>query len=141
MFTHLRKAKKFTEQRAKFYAAQVYLALRYLHDLGYVYRDLKPENILFDVDGYIKVSDYGLCKLLKPGEKTYSLVGTPDYVSPEVIINKGQTFTTDWWSFGILIYEMIYGSPPFYNRDHEKMFHDILNRELFFDNSKVDSSP
>lgn len=141
MFTHLRKAKKFTEQRAKFYAAQVYLALRYLHDLGYVYRDLKPENILFDVDGYIKVSDYGLCKLLKPGEKTYSLVGTPDYVSPEVIINKGQTFTTDWWSFGILIFEMIYGSPPFYNRDHEKMFHDILNRELFFDNSKVDSSP
>ena len=128
MFTHLRKAKRFSEQRAKFYAAQVYLALHYLHELGYVCRDLKPENILFDVDGYIKVSDYGLCKLLKPGEKTYSLVGTPDYVSPEVIINKGQTFTTDWWSFGILIFEMIYGSPPFYNRDREKMFHDILNR-------------
>lgn len=78
---------------------------------------------------------------MKPGEKTYSLVGTPDYVSPEVIINKGQTFTTDWWSFGILIFEMIYGSPPFYNHDHEKMFHDILNRELFFDNSKVNASP
>ena len=78
---------------------------------------------------------------MKPGEKTYSLVGTPDYVSPEVIINNGQTFTTDLWSFGILIFEMIYGSPPFYNHDHEKMFHDILNRELFFDNSKVNASP
>lgn len=81
MFTHLRKAKKFNEKRAKFYAAQVYLALRYLHDLGYVYRDLKPENILFEPDGYIKISDYGLAKNLKPNEKTYSLAGTPDYVS------------------------------------------------------------
>jgi len=62
MFTHLRKAKKFNEKRSKFYAAQVYLAINYLHELGYVYRDLKPENILFDVDGYLKVSDYGLAK-------------------------------------------------------------------------------
>lgn len=67
MFTHLRKAKRFSEARAKFYAAQVYLAINYLHELGYVYRDLKPENILFDTDGYLKVSDYGLCKFLKPG--------------------------------------------------------------------------
>lgn len=81
MFTHLRKAKKFNENRAKFYAAQVYLALKYLHDLGYVYRDLKPENILFETDGYIKISDYGLAKNLKPNEKTFSLAGTPDYVS------------------------------------------------------------
>lgn len=123
------------------------MALRYLHDLGYIYRDLKPENILFETDGYIKVSDYGLAKNMKPNEKTYSLAGTPDYVSnftfklgPEVILSKGQTFPTDWWAFGILIFEMIYGSPPFYNRDHEKMFTDILNRELFFDNSKVQAS-
>ena len=81
MFTHLRKCKKFTEKRAKFYAAQVFLAVQYLHDLGFVYRDLKPENILFETDGYLKVSDYGLAKELKPGEKTYSLAGTPDYVS------------------------------------------------------------
>lgn len=67
MFTHLRKAKKFNENRAKFYAAQVYLGIRYLHDLGYIYRDLKPENILFEPDGYIKISDYGLAKNLKPG--------------------------------------------------------------------------
>lgn len=81
MFTHLRKCKRFTEKRAKFYAAQVFLALNYLHELGFVYRDLKPENILFETDGYLRVSDYGLAKELKPGEKTFSLVGTPDYVS------------------------------------------------------------
>ncbi len=81
MFTHLRKSKKFPEKRAKFYAAQVFLAINYLHELGFVYRDLKPENILFDIDGYLKVSDYGLAKELKQGEKTYSLAGTPDYVS------------------------------------------------------------
>ena len=141
MFTHLRKNKRFPESRAKFYAAQVFMALNYLHKLGYVYRDLKPENILFETDGYLKISDFGLAKFLKPGEKTYSLAGTPDYVSPEVILNTGQTFSTDWWSFGILISEMIYGTPPFYNRDHEKMFQDILNREIFFDNSKVEASP
>ena len=67
MFTHLRKDKRFPEHRAKFYAGQVFLALSYLHNLGYVYRDLKPENILFDIDGYIKISDYGLAKHLKPG--------------------------------------------------------------------------
>lgn len=86
------------------------------------------------------MSDYGLCKHLKPGEKTYSLVGTPDYVSPEVIINKGQSFTTDWWSFGILIYEMIFGSPPFYSKDTEKMYHDIINREVSFERFKVETS-
>ena len=67
MFTHLRKCKRFTEKRAKFYATQVFLAIQYLHELGYVYRDLKPENILFETDGYLKVSDYGLAKYLKPG--------------------------------------------------------------------------
>ena len=67
MFTHLRKNKKFSQNRAKFYAAQVFLGLNYLHNLGYVYRDLKPENILFDIDGYLKISDFGLAKFLKPG--------------------------------------------------------------------------
>ena len=67
MFTHLRKIKRFPQKRAKFYAAQVFSALNYLHELGYVYRDLKPENILLDVDGYLKITDYGLAKELKPG--------------------------------------------------------------------------
>jgi serum/glucocorticoid-regulated kinase 2 len=80
LFKLLRKVKRFPESQAKFFAAQVYLAIAYLHDMGYIYRDLKPENILLEIDGYIKLSDYGLAKQLKPGEKTNSLVGTPEYV-------------------------------------------------------------
>ncbi len=81
MFSKIRRDKKFPEKRVKFYAAQVFLAIEYLHSMGFVYRDLKPENILFDMNGYIKVSDYGLAKELKKGEKTYSLTGTASYLS------------------------------------------------------------
>ena len=77
LFKHLKKSKRFSERQTKFYAAQVYQALSYLHDQGYIYRDLKPENILMDVDGYIKLSDYGLAKELPAGGKTNSFVGTP----------------------------------------------------------------
>lgn len=80
LFKHLKHVKKFKENQTKFYAAQVYLALAYLHDKGYIYRDLKPENILMDTDGYLKLSDYGLAKELTKGGKTYSFVGTPEYV-------------------------------------------------------------
>lgn len=93
MFSKIRKQKRFSEDRAKFYAAQIFLALDYLHSMGYIYRDLKPENILFDIDGYIKVSDYGLSKKINPGEKAYSITGTPSYLSimynyegPEVLL-------------------------------------------------------
>lgn len=81
MFSRIKKDKSFSEKRTKFYAAQIFLALEELHSLGYVYRDLKPENVLFDSNGYIKVSDYGLAKELKKGEKTYSLTGTASYLS------------------------------------------------------------
>lgn len=77
LYKLLKKSKKFTETQTKFYAAQVYQALAYLHDHNYIYRDLKPENILMDIDGYIKVSDYGLAKELPANTKTYSFVGTP----------------------------------------------------------------
>ena len=116
MFSRIKKQKTFPEERAKFYAAQVFLALEELHKIGFAYRDLKPENILFDTNGYLKVSDFGLSKELKKGEKTYSLTGTASYLSPEVILNEGHTFTVDWWALGILIFEMIYGTPPFYCR-------------------------
>lgn len=86
MFSLLRKQKRFPEGRARFYAAQVFLALQYLHKMGYVYRDLKPENILFDTNGYLKVSDYGLSKRLQAGEKTYSITGTASYLSKPRII-------------------------------------------------------
>lgn len=86
MYKYLQKVKKFPEEQAKFYAAQVYQALAYLHDHNYIYRDLKPENILMDTDGYIKVSDYGLAKELPPGGRTHSFVGTPEYVGSFFLI-------------------------------------------------------
>ncbi len=144
LFKLLKKWKRFPESQAKFYAAQVYLAIAYLHDLGFIYRDLKPQNVLIDIDGYIKVSDYGLAKELKPGQKTKSRVGTPDYVctnikylGPEILTNAGHTFTVDWWTFGILIYQMLLGSPPFFNKDQQKMFENIKNKPVFFDDNKA----
>lgn len=85
LFKHLRDRKRFSEEQAKFYASQILLALEYLHKMGVVYRDLKPENILVDEDGYVKMTDYGLAKFLKQGEATYSFVGTPEYLAPEII--------------------------------------------------------
>lgn len=91
--------------------------------MGFIYRDLKPENILFDTNGYIKVSDYGLARRLNAGEKAMSITGTPSYLSifviyigPEVLLREGHTFSVDWWSLGILIYEMIFSCPPFYQK-------------------------
>mmetsp|Transcript_1390 Transcript_1390/g.1262 ORF Transcript_1390/g.1262 Transcript_1390/m.1262 type:complete len:133 (+) Transcript_1390:924-1322(+) len=124
LFQHLRNSKRFEEKRAKFYAAQIVLALDYLHELGVVYRDLKPENILMDGDGHICLTDFGMAKVLKKNEKTNSFVGTPEYLAPEIIDGKGHSFEVDWWALGIFTYEMLIGLPPFYNREQntQKMF-------------------
>ncbi|XP_067009219.2 cAMP-dependent protein kinase catalytic subunit 1-like [Anabrus simplex] len=123
MFVHLRKMKKFDETLAKFYAAQVVMALEYLHYLDLVYRDLKPENILIDQDGYLKVVDLGFCKLVKA--RTYTLCGTPEYIAPEIILSKGYGKSVDWWSFGVLLYEMTAGYPPFFADDPMKIYEKV----------------
>ncbi|KAJ9598376.1 hypothetical protein L9F63_010950 [Diploptera punctata] len=126
MFTHLRNMKKFDEQLSKFYAAQVTLALEYLHFMGLIYRDLKPENILIDKDGFLKVTDLGFCKKIDD-ERTYTLCGTPEYLAPEVILSQGYSFSVDWWALGVLMYEMTAGYPPFYAKDPMRIYEKIVS--------------
>lgn len=124
MFTHLRRMGKFEEPLAKFYASQVILALEYLHFCNLVYRDLKPENILIDKHGYLKITDFGFCKVLQG--RTWTLCGTPEYLAPELILSKGYGFSVDWWSFGVLLYEMNAGYPPFYANEPMKTYEKIV---------------
>ncbi|KAK1127405.1 protein kinase A catalytic subunit [Melipona bicolor] len=130
MFTHLRRMGKFDESLARFYAAQVALALEYLHHCSLVYRDLKPENILIQNTGYIRVIDFGFCKMIDG--RTWTLCGTPEYLAPEVILSKGYGKSVDWWSFGVLIYEMNAGYPPFYARDPMKIYEKIVSGKYKF---------
>lgn len=115
LFGLLKKLKLFDEDLAKFYAAQVCLGLEYLHCLELVYRDLKPENILIDEIGYLRITDFGFCKLIKG--RTYTLCGTPEYLAPEMVLSRGYGLSVDWWSFGVLIYEMNCGNAPFQHKD------------------------
>ena len=130
LFNHLHKCKFFPEEEAKFYGAIIGLALEYLHTHGIVYRDIKPDNILIDEDGYLKLADFGMAKMLKEQEKAFSLCGTPEYFAPEIITREGHNKSADWWSYGILLYEMLYGIPPFYSKNTEKMFELITTAEI-----------
>ncbi|EZA49768.1 cAMP-dependent protein kinase catalytic subunit [Ooceraea biroi] len=124
MFTHLKRMGKFDESLARFYAAQVALALEYLHHCSLIYRDLKPENILIQESGYIRMTDFGFCKMVD--SRTWTLCGTPEYLAPEVILSKGYGKAVDWWSFGVLVYEMNAGYPPFYAQDPMKIYEKIV---------------
>lgn len=132
MFTHLRRMGRFDEELSKFYAAQVVLGLEYLHSCDLVYRDLKPENILIDDHGYLKITDFGFCKMIE--NRTWTLCGTPEYLAPELILSKGYGKSVDWWSFGVLIYEMNAGYPPFYSQEPMKIYEKIVAGKYKFAN-------
>lgn len=131
MFFHLKKMKRFVEPLTKFYGAQVVFAFEYLHSNGIVHRDLKPENILIGPDGYLQLCDFGFCKKIDQ-TRTYTLCGTPDYIAPEIILNKGHGFSVDWWSLGVLIYEMTAGYPPFYADSPIKLYEKIVAGKFRF---------
>ena len=121
LFDHLCYKKRLEEDVVKFISAQLLVALGYLHANKIVHRDLKPENVLMDLDGYIKLADFGLAKFMKPNESTKSFCGTAEYLAPEILDMNGHGFAVDWWTLGVLIYEMITGRPPFMNKNHHKL--------------------
>lgn len=132
LFQHLRSVKKFTEEQAKFMIACIIIAIGHLHDHGYIYRDLKPENILLDEQGYCKLTDFGLSKPIEVHDLAKTFCGTPEYMPPEVIMDKGNNRPGDWWSLGVLLYEMIYGIPPFYSTNVQKMYKNTVVNPLKF---------
>lgn len=129
-FTYLRTTGRFDENTTRFYAAQVLLAFEHIHNMDIIYRDLKPENLLLDEVGNIKIADFGFAKQID--HRTYTLCGTPDYLAPEIILNKGHGKPVDWWAFGVLIYEMLAGYPPFYDEDPMGTYQKILSGKLQF---------
>eukprot|EP00811_Abedinium_folium_P036156 NODE_8891_length_1462_cov_5.088390.p1 GENE.NODE_8891_length_1462_cov_5.088390~~NODE_8891_length_1462_cov_5.088390.p1 ORF type:complete len:360 (-),score=112.00 NODE_8891_length_1462_cov_5.088390:382-1308(-) len=132
LFTHLRRARRFTDDQSKFYAAQLGSAFEHIHHKNIVHRDLKPENILILASGYSKLTDFGFAKILAPGTRTYTLCGTPEYIAPEVLLNKGHGKAVDWWTLGILIYEMIVGQPPFCDEEPMGIYQKILAGKVYF---------
>ncbi|CAG9769622.1 unnamed protein product [Ceutorhynchus assimilis] len=130
LFSRLSKEVMFTEEDVKFYLAELALALNHLHTVGIIYRDLKPENILLDADGHIALTDFGLSKLPVEEGKTYSFCGTVEYMAPEVVNRNGHSFAADWWSFGVLMYEMLTGALPFQGQDRKETMTQILKAKL-----------
>jgi protein kinase A len=132
LFTHLRRAKRFSDEQAKFYAAQIAATFEYIHSKNIIHRDLKPENVLIDRNGYCKLTDFGFAKTVEPGQRTYTLCGTPEYIAPEVLLNKGHGKAVDWWTLGILIFEMIAGQPPFCDDEPMGIYQKILSGKISY---------
>jgi len=132
LFFHLSRYKRFPERVARFYAAELLLAIGHLHRKGIIYRDLKPENVLLDAEGHVKLGDFGLAKdnIKKPTEGATSMCGTPEYMAPEVLCQSGHGFCVDYWGLGMLIYEMMTGLPPWYTTDRLLLFKRIKRAPL-----------
>ncbi|KAH0173807.1 serine/threonine-protein kinase gad8, partial [Aureobasidium melanogenum] len=138
LFHHLQKEQRFDINRSRFYAAELLCALECLHGFNVIYRDLKPENILLDYTGHIALCDFGLCKLdMKDEDKTNTFCGTPEYLAPELLHGTGYTKTVDWWTLGVLLYEMLTGLPPFYDENTNDMYRKILAEPLHFPGPEI----
>ncbi|KAI6084528.1 kinase-like protein [Hypoxylon rubiginosum] len=131
LFTHLNTEKMFPEPVAAFYMAEMVLALSHLHDtLGVVYRDLKPENCLLDAQGHLLLTDFGLSKVAVEGDDCKSILGTVEYMAPEVVQGQKYGKAADWWSFGALGYDLMTGNPPFRGGNHAKIQHNIVKQKV-----------
>lgn len=132
LFGLLQQKGKFPEAHCRFYSAEIALAISYLHSMGIIYRDLKPENVLLQSSGHIQLVDFGLSKenVTQTSEGGFSLCGTPEYLAPEILTRLGHGKAVDWWSLGSLLFEMLTGLPPWYNKDRRILFHNIKHEPL-----------
>jgi serine/threonine protein kinase len=132
LFTHLATERMFPEETAAFYMAEMVLALEHLHHtVGVVYRDLKPENCLLDAEGHLLLTDFGLSKVAVDGsDRCTSILGTIEYMAPEVILGHAYGTAVDWWSFGALGFDLLTGAPPFPGNNHAKIQEKILKSKL-----------
>ena len=142
LFFHLSRYRRFQEPVARFYAAELLLAIGHLHKHGIIYRDLKPENVLLDAYGHVKLGDFGLAKdgIRHPTQGAKSTCGTPEYMAPEVLNQTGHGFCVDYWGLGMILYEMMTGLPPWYTTDRSKLFRRLRSAPLIFPN-EVQFSP
>ncbi|KAA0712877.1 Protein kinase C delta type [Triplophysa tibetana] len=123
---HIQEKGRFDLFRTTFYAAEIVCGLQFLHSKGIIYRDLKLDNVMLDGNGHIKIADFGMCKENVFGEnRATTFCGTPDYIAPEILLGQQYTFSVDWWSFGVLVYEMLIGQSPFHGDDEDELFESI----------------
>jgi len=132
LFFHLKNNRRFPEDVARIYVGEIALALGHLHSLQVIYRDLKPENILLDDNGHVCLTDFGLSKDVDPTDKAHTFCGTPEYLAPEIVTGAGHDKAVDWWSLGILLYELTVGIPPFYSQNVNEMYNKIQHGVLRF---------
>lgn len=132
LFYHLKNKRRFPEETARLYVAEIGAALGHLHSLDIIYRDLKPENILLDAEGHCCLTDFGLSKDLDPTDQAHTFCGTPEYLAPEIVTGVGHGKAVDWWSLGILLYELTVGIPPFYSQNVNEMYNKIQHGVLRF---------
>ena len=138
LFNLLKIENNFLIDKAQFYAGQIVFVFEYLHSKNIVYRNLKPENILINKNGYIKIADFQFAKVVT--DRTYTMCGTPGYLAPEIILNRGHGLSVDWWTLGVLLYEMICGVDPFADDDPMKVYENILERNIQFSSHFDDKS-
>lgn len=129
LFYWLRRSGNFSTYATRFYAAEILSGLAYIHQNGFIYRDLKPENILLTPSGHIKLTDFGFS--MCGTEKTYIISGTPEYMSPEKLLNEDDGVDSDFWSFGIIVFEMLVGDPPFFDTDTNSIYQKILTNDIY----------